>query len=47
MQAETVIKAPMCCRTEMKVNMVLGRFVEMICPKCGDVVYVKKTSVFW
>ena len=33
-----------CCNTEMVVTMELGRFVEMKCAKCGDLVYLKQYS---
>lgn len=36
------MKLPMCCGKEMKVNLELGRFIEVQCNKCGDVIYLKK-----
>jgi ribosomal protein S27E len=33
---------PVCCGKEMKVRMETGRFVEVKCDNCNDVVYVKK-----
>lgn len=38
------MKLPLCCGTEMKSSMELGRFTEVQCGKCGDVVYVKRYS---
>lgn len=38
---------PVCCGSEMETNMELGRFTELHCSRCGDVVFVKSTSVFW
>lgn len=35
------MKLPMCCGNEMRANMELGRFTEVQCTKCGDIVYVK------
>ena len=35
-------KLPTCCGSEMKVSMELGRFLEVQCQKCGDVIYIKK-----
>jgi hypothetical protein len=32
-----------CCGTAMKKSLELGRFTELKCGKCSDVVYVKKT----
>ncbi|MFH0832155.1 MAG: hypothetical protein V1900_00315 [Candidatus Aenigmatarchaeota archaeon] len=39
-----MIKIPVCCGKKMKINMELGRFVEVQCDKCGDTVYIKKYS---
>lgn len=33
-----------CCGRRMKVSLELGRFTEMLCERCGDVIYVKKLS---
>ena len=33
-----------CCGKEMVTTMELGRFVEMKCPQCGDLVYMKHYS---
>lgn len=38
------MKLPTCCGKEMKINMDLGRFLEVNCNKCGDVVYIKKVG---
>lgn len=35
---------PSCCGRSMKINLELGRFLEVKCGKCNDVVYVKKTG---
>ncbi len=35
---------PVCCGKEMKVNVEVGRFIEVKCSGCGDVVYIKKYS---
>lgn len=32
---------PKCCGKEMKINLELGRFVEVQCSKCNDTVYMK------
>lgn len=37
-------RLPSCCGSEMKVTLELGRFAEVQCGKCGDVVYIKKYS---
>ncbi len=37
-------KLPSCCGNEMRVTLELGRFVEVQCGKCGDVVYIKRYS---
>ncbi len=37
-------KLPVCCRQEMAVNLDLGRFLELKCGRCSDVVYVKRHS---
>ncbi len=34
-----------CCRRKMDVTMDLGRFTEMHCGKCGDVIYVKNVAL--
>ncbi len=31
-----------CCSRKMEVALDLGRFTEMQCQRCGDVIYVKK-----
>jgi len=36
---------PNCCGAEMSVNIELGRFIEAVCGRCGDVVYIKKRSL--
>lgn len=33
-----------CCCEEMVTTVELGRFVEMQCTKCGDLVYMKQYS---
>ena len=33
---------PVCCGNKMSARLELGRFVEVHCSTCGDVVYVKK-----
>jgi hypothetical protein len=38
-------KLPTCCGSKMNVSLELGRFVEVQCLKCGDVVYIKNTEV--
>ena len=35
---------PKCCGKEMKVTSELGRFIEVQCEKCGDVIYLKKAE---
>ncbi len=35
---------PVCCGKQMTASLELGRFVEVQCEKCGDIVYVKKYS---
>lgn len=35
-------KLPVCCRQEMSVSLEMGRFLELKCGKCMDVIYVKK-----
>ena len=35
---------PSCCGSKMKKSLELGRFVEALCKKCDDVVYVKKKN---
>lgn len=32
----------LCCGRKMGVTLDLGRFTEMQCQGCGDVIYVKK-----
>jgi hypothetical protein len=36
------MELPVCCGKQMEIKLELGRFVEVRCPKCGDIVYVKK-----
>lgn len=36
------MELPVCCGKQMSSNLELGRFVEVQCEKCGDIVYVKK-----
>ncbi len=31
-----------CCGRKMEVSLDLGRFTEMQCHRCGDVIYMKK-----
>lgn len=36
------MRLPSCCRQEMRINLESPRFVEAICQKCRDIVYIKK-----
>ncbi|MBI4170592.1 MAG: hypothetical protein HY514_02775 [Candidatus Aenigmarchaeota archaeon] len=36
------MSVPKCCGVEMGVNVETGKFVEVQCKMCGDVVFVKK-----
>lgn len=33
-----------CCGTRMTMKLELGRFTELQCQKCGDIVYTKNYS---
>ena len=35
---------PSCCGRKMKLNLELGRFLEILCEECNDIVYVKAYS---
>jgi predicted RNA-binding Zn-ribbon protein involved in translation (DUF1610 family) len=37
-------KIPECCGKSMRVNIETTRFIEVQCPECGDVIYIKKDS---
>lgn len=41
----TKLKLPKCCGREMNIKLDLGRFWEVHCDVCSDVVYVKKSEV--
>jgi hypothetical protein len=36
------MKTPKCCGENMNANMDLGRFVEVMCRRCGDIIYIKQ-----
>ncbi len=36
------MKLPTCCKEEMQVKIESPRFIEAVCNKCRDSVYVKK-----
>lgn len=36
---------PICCGSEMKTSLELGRFIEVQCNKCNDVIYIKRQTV--
>ncbi len=36
---------PKCCGSKMEVTMENGKFIEVKCGQCGDVVYVKKGEI--
>lgn len=38
------MEMPVCCGNEMNAVMELGRFIEVQCNRCKDVVYVKMFS---
>jgi hypothetical protein len=45
-QMRTVrIKTPHCCGREMSIKTDLGKFLEVNCGICGDVIYIKKQDV--
>lgn len=33
---------PVCCGKEMRASIETGRFAELKCDECGDIVYVKR-----
>ena len=37
-------KPPKCCGETMMVGMDTGKFLEVVCTHCGDVVYLKKDT---
>ncbi len=39
------MKLPRCCGREMKIKTDVGRFFEVECMDCKDVVYVKKSEI--
>lgn len=39
------IKMPRCCGQEMKQVTDLGKFIEVQCGVCSDVVYIKKDEM--
>ncbi|MBI2232930.1 MAG: hypothetical protein HYU56_03335 [Candidatus Aenigmarchaeota archaeon] len=36
------MKLPVCCKEEMKMKLESPRFIEAVCMKCQDSVFVKK-----
>lgn len=40
-----LMRLPRCCGHEMRVRMDVGRFLEVQCNDCRDVVYIKKSEV--
>jgi hypothetical protein len=36
---------PKCCNMRMKIVFETPKFLELVCQACGDVVYVKKSTV--
>ncbi|MFH0832767.1 MAG: hypothetical protein V1900_03555 [Candidatus Aenigmatarchaeota archaeon] len=40
------MEMPVCCGKRMKINMELGRFLEVQCGICGDIDYTKRYSRF-
>jgi hypothetical protein len=40
----TKLKLPRCCGREMNIKVDLGKFWEVHCDVCNDVVYVKKSD---
>lgn len=41
-RGDEMIEVPVCCGKQMRFSLDLGRFMEVCCEKCGDIVYVKK-----
>lgn len=37
------MNAPKCCGKLMRVDAETGKFLEMVCVQCGDIVYLKKS----
>ena len=35
---------PKCCGSDMSINVETGKFLEVQCRMCGDVVFVKKND---
>lgn len=40
------MKLPSCCQQEMQVRLESPRFIEAICQKCKDTVFIKKRTDF-
>lgn len=36
---------PKCCGVEMKIQIEANKFLEVQCPKCKDIVFIKKESI--
>ncbi len=45
MELGIIMKLPKCCGHEMSIRMDVGRFLEVQCSGCKDVVYVKKSEI--
>ena len=41
----TKAKMPRCCGQEMQAKLDLGKFWEVRCDTCNDVVYIKKSDI--
>ena len=39
-----LLDLPKCCGIDMRMKLEMGKFLEVECEKCKDVVYVKKES---
>ena len=39
---ELVGEIPKCCGSKMKVDIETTTFIELLCKKCGDRIYIKK-----
>ncbi len=41
-----MIDMPVCCGKNMKVKLETFKFLEVVCEKCGDIVYLKKGAEY-